>query len=90
MARIKNGVLGGFSGKAGSVIGFQRRGKSFIKGLNKGAPKPPTLNQLASRENLKYYKIGGRILLLFSLLVLKIIPINALHRTPLTVLMQTL
>ena len=53
MARIKNGVLGGFSGKAGSVIGFQRRGKSFIKGLNKGAPKPPTLNQLASREKFK-------------------------------------
>ena len=35
MARIKNGVLGGFSGKAGSVIGFQRRGKSFIRGLTK-------------------------------------------------------
>jgi hypothetical protein len=35
MGEIKNGVLGGFSGKAGSVIGYIVRGKSYIRGLNK-------------------------------------------------------
>lgn len=53
MARLKNGILGGFSGKAGSVIGYEVRGKSFIRGLAKPSTKKPTQSQLASRQRFK-------------------------------------
>lgn len=53
MAQIKNGVLGGFSGKAGSVIGYIVRGKSYIRGLSNKKPKKPTIKQLASRARFK-------------------------------------
>lgn len=54
MARITQGILGGFSGKAGSVVGYQYRGKSYIRGLvNHPSTKKPSLAQLASRERFK-------------------------------------
>jgi len=49
MAQIKSGANGGFSGKAGSVIGYQYRGKSYIKGLASRKPKKPSAKQLESR-----------------------------------------
>lgn len=53
MARIKNGILGGFSGKAGAVAGYQIRGKSFIRGLPKVSNQTPSLKQLANRAKFK-------------------------------------
>ncbi|MCZ4225077.1 DUF6266 family protein [Pedobacter rhodius] len=55
MARLKNGALGGFSGKVGSVVGYCLRNKDFIKGLPKPSSKPPTLKQLASRARFKFF-----------------------------------
>lgn len=55
MARLKNGALGGFSGKVGSVVGYSLRNKDYIKGLPKPSTKPPTLKQLASRARFKYF-----------------------------------
>lgn len=53
MGNIKQGALGGFSGKAGSLIGYQVRGKSFIKGLPRKYRKAPSEAQLASRARFK-------------------------------------
>lgn len=33
MATLKQGVLGGFSGKAGTVVGYTRKGVAYIRGL---------------------------------------------------------
>jgi hypothetical protein len=33
MATLKQGILGGFSGKAGTVIGYTRKGVAYIRGL---------------------------------------------------------
>ncbi|UKT63261.1 DUF6266 family protein [Pedobacter mucosus] len=49
MGIIKNGANGGFSGKAGSVIGSNWNNISYIKGLYKKNNKPATLKQLEQR-----------------------------------------
>lgn len=52
MATLKKGINGGFSGKAGSVIGSRWRGINYIKGLsnNRKQNKPPSAAQLIQRE----------------------------------------
>ena len=49
MGIIRNGANGGFSGKAGSVIGSSWNSLSYIKGLYKKSTKPATLKQLDQR-----------------------------------------
>jgi ABC-type uncharacterized transport system substrate-binding protein len=49
MGRIQQGANGGFSGKAGSVIGYRSRGKDFIRGLPQPSTKKPSQAQLVSR-----------------------------------------
>jgi len=49
MGTIRNGANGGFSGKAGSVIGSSWNNISYIKGLPKLSNKPATLKQLDQR-----------------------------------------
>lgn len=46
MGTIRNGANGGFSGKAGSVIGSRWNDISYIKGLPKISTKPASLKQL--------------------------------------------
>jgi len=46
MGTIKNGANGGFSGKAGSVVGSRWKDISYIKGLSKNRTKPPSQLQL--------------------------------------------
>lgn len=46
MGRIKQGANGGFSGKAGSVIGSNWKGIEYIKGRPKVSNKPATQRQL--------------------------------------------
>ncbi|UKT64069.1 DUF6266 family protein [Pedobacter mucosus] len=55
MARLRNGALGGFSGKVGSIVGYRLRNNDFIKGLPKPSTKPATLKQLASRARFKFF-----------------------------------
>ncbi len=44
MARIKNGILGGFSGKVGTVVGYTINGKEFMRSLPERT-KPRTENE---------------------------------------------
>lgn len=49
MAILKNGPNGGFSGKVGSVVGYQWRGKDVIRGLPRLQSKKRTPAQLANQ-----------------------------------------
>ncbi|SEK77877.1 DUF6266 family protein [Parapedobacter koreensis] len=49
MAILKNGPNGGFSGKVGSIVGYQWRGKDVIRGLPRFSSKPRTPDQLANQ-----------------------------------------
>ncbi len=49
MAILKNGANGGFSGKVGSVVGYQWRGKDVIRGLPRISAKERTPEQLANQ-----------------------------------------
>lgn len=46
MGTIKHGANGGFSGKAGSVVGSSWKDINYIKGLSKGRTKPASPLQL--------------------------------------------
>lgn len=52
MATFKQGINGGFTGKVGSVIGYQLNGKWVMKGLPKPSPKNKkgTVQQKACRS----------------------------------------
>lgn len=55
MGRLNNGPNGGFSGKAGSLIGFTWKGGSYIRGLPKiKKRRKPTPDQLAARAKFAY------------------------------------
>ncbi len=49
MGTIKNGANGGFSGKAGSIIGSSWNNVNYIKGLHKKSNKPPSQKQIEQR-----------------------------------------
>jgi hypothetical protein len=49
MGTIRTGANGGFSGKAGSVIGSRWRDVSYIRGLSKLSNKPASEKQLMQR-----------------------------------------
>jgi len=53
MAIIKGGILGGFTGKIGDVIGYIRYGKSFVKMKSRKKKKKASEKQLLVRENMK-------------------------------------
>ncbi len=46
MARITKGILGGFSGKVGTVVGANWRGQDIIRSIPKPSSKQPTEKQL--------------------------------------------
>ncbi|MDR2221514.1 MAG: DUF6266 family protein [Flavobacteriaceae bacterium] len=50
MAEITKGILGGFSGKVGTVVGANFRGKDIMRSVPKKSKKKPTEKQLAQRE----------------------------------------
>lgn len=52
MGRIKNGILGGFSGKVGSVVGASWLGIDYMRALPKKSTKPATDFQLAQRNKM--------------------------------------
>ena len=52
MARITKGILGGFSGKVGLVVGASWRGQDIIRSTPKPSSKPPSEKQLL--QQLKF------------------------------------
>ncbi len=57
MAEIKKGILGGFSGKVGTVVGVNWRGKDIIRSLPKKSKRRPTDLQLM--QQIKFKKVIG-------------------------------
>ncbi|RAV27824.1 DUF6266 family protein [Sinomicrobium soli] len=53
MATIMKGILGGFSGKVGTVVGFNWRGKDVIRSRPKPSSKPPTDKQKLQQMKFK-------------------------------------
>lgn len=53
MGKLVQGILGGVSGKVGTVIGSIRNGKAYIRGLNTSNKDPKTKRQLAQRMKFK-------------------------------------
>ena len=49
MGKIKQGILGGFSGKVGTVIGSFWKGKAFMRGLTQSFHDAKTQEQLEQR-----------------------------------------
>jgi len=52
MARIKNGILGGFSGRIGPVEGYIRKGVACIRSKKRKANGPVTKGQAANRSRM--------------------------------------
>ena len=50
MGKIKQGILGGFKGKVGTVIGASWNGSAYMKGLPQSQKDPKTAAQLAQRN----------------------------------------
>ena len=57
MARIKKGILGGFAGKVGTVIGSNWKGVDYIRSLPKASSKPATL--LQTDQRLRFAAVMG-------------------------------
>lgn len=53
MAEIKKGILGGFSGKVGPVVGANWRGKDIIRSTPKSSSKPKTDKQVVQQLKFK-------------------------------------
>lgn len=53
MGQIKKGILGGFSGKVGSVVGATWRGKDIVRSRPKASTKAPSEAQLKQRERFR-------------------------------------
>jgi hypothetical protein len=50
MGKIKQGILGGFSGKVGSVVGGSWKGISYMRGKAASIKNPRTLQQMMHRN----------------------------------------
>lgn len=53
MARIVKGILGGFSGKVGTVVGANWRGQDIIRSMPKPSSRPPSDKQLMQQVKFK-------------------------------------
>lgn len=49
MGKINQGILGGFRGKVGNVVGFFWKGKAIMRGLAGSVGNPKTASQMAVR-----------------------------------------
>ena len=52
MARIKKGILGGFSGKVGTVVGTSWKGMDYMRALPRERTTPATVKQLAQQNKM--------------------------------------
>ncbi|SDI40575.1 hypothetical protein SAMN05421846_10759 [Chryseobacterium taeanense] len=53
MARITKGILGGFSGKVGTIVGANWRGQDIIRSIPKPSNRPPSEKQQLQQEKFK-------------------------------------
>ncbi|MBQ5549219.1 MAG: hypothetical protein IIT33_10360, partial [Prevotella sp.] len=53
MGKIKQGILGGFKGKVGTVIGASWNGIAYMRGLAQSVKNPKTAAQLQQRAYFK-------------------------------------
>jgi len=53
MAILKDGINGPFSGKVGSIVGYQLNGQTVIRGLPKVVRRKPTALTLLNRARMK-------------------------------------
>jgi hypothetical protein len=53
MARITKGILGGFSGKVGTIVGASWRGQDIIRSTPKPSSKPPSEKQALQQMKFK-------------------------------------
>ena len=53
MATFEKGILGGFSGKIGNVVGARWRGKDIMRSLPRTSNRMPSESQLYQREKFK-------------------------------------
>ena len=53
MARIPDGILGGFIGTAGNVTGYMRNGKNFVRSKRRKSSKPKSPKRLAQQQKIK-------------------------------------
>lgn len=56
MGRIKKGILGGFSGKVGAVVGASWRGIDYMRSLPETSNKPATKAQLAQQNKMALFR----------------------------------
>lgn len=56
MGRIKKGILGGFSGKVGSVVGASWRGIDYMRSLPRKSSKAATVPQLAQQNKMALFR----------------------------------
>lgn len=57
MARITKGILGGFSGKVGTVVGASWRGQDIIRSMPKPSSRKATGKQML--QQLKFKLVIG-------------------------------
>lgn len=50
MGKIQQGILGGFSGKVGTVIGGSWKGVSYMRSIPKSVHNPQTIGQMSQRN----------------------------------------
>ena len=53
MARITKGILGGFSGKVGTIVGARWRGQDIIRSTPKVSTRPPSEKQQMQQSKFK-------------------------------------
>ena len=53
MAILHHGILGGFSGKVGNIIGYRYKNQYYIRQMPHKSIKPPGNKQLSQREKFK-------------------------------------
>lgn len=53
MARLKKGLLHGFTGAIGSIEGYELKGQYILRSRRSPSNKPPTIKQLASRQKMR-------------------------------------
>ncbi len=53
MAQLNNGILGGFTGKVGTVTGYKRYGNDIMRSATSRVNDKPTALRMAQREKIK-------------------------------------
>ena len=54
MGTIKQGVLGGFSGKVGTVVGASWKGTAYMRGIATHTKNPRTPKQIEQRTKMEF------------------------------------